>query len=76
PFPFPAAVEVTGLGNISDALVGRLSWDSPVVQEEAKFWLTGNWQAVNNLYTNFKTRTITTLNKCWEYVEAHEKREF
>lgn len=29
PYPFPAAVQVTGLGQISDALVGRVRWTHP-----------------------------------------------
>ncbi|KAJ9191444.1 hypothetical protein DTO164E3_8849 [Paecilomyces variotii] len=34
PYAFPAAVPVTGLGSISDALVGRVRWDNPAVQAE------------------------------------------
>ncbi|PMD37130.1 hypothetical protein L207DRAFT_433023 [Hyaloscypha variabilis F] len=68
PFPFPGAVEVTGLGNISDALVGRLAWDSLVVQEEAKFWLIANWQEVNNSYSSFKVKALTTIKRCWGWV--------
>jgi hypothetical protein len=30
-FPFPAAVHVKGLGVLSDALVGRIRHDSPMV---------------------------------------------
>ncbi|PMD28738.1 hypothetical protein L207DRAFT_389151, partial [Hyaloscypha variabilis F] len=76
PFPFPGAVEVTGLGNISDALVGRLAWDSPVVQEEAKFWLTANWQEVNNSYSSFKVKALTTIKRCWGWVQSQERKNF
>ncbi|KAK2766112.1 hypothetical protein FQN54_007627 [Arachnomyces sp. PD_36] len=34
PFRFPAAVQLTGLGSISDALVGRVRWDTPEVLTE------------------------------------------
>lgn len=34
PFKAPFAVELTGLGVLSDALVGRVSWDSLAVREE------------------------------------------
>lgn len=41
PYPFPAAVEVRGLGPLSDALIGQRSWLSPAVRTEAAFYLDG-----------------------------------
>lgn len=34
-YPIPAAVQVVGLGPISDALVGRIRWDNPLVLIDA-----------------------------------------
>jgi hypothetical protein len=34
PYAFPAALPLTGLGAISNALVGRIRWDSPMVRAE------------------------------------------
>ncbi|PYH95568.1 hypothetical protein BO71DRAFT_286273, partial [Aspergillus ellipticus CBS 707.79] len=31
PYTFPAALPLTGLGAISDALVGRVKWTNPAV---------------------------------------------
>ncbi|KMU83871.1 hypothetical protein CIHG_01655 [Coccidioides immitis H538.4] len=34
PYRFPTAIQLQGLGAISDALVGRIRWDNPMVIEE------------------------------------------
>ena len=34
PYAFPAATQITGLGAVSDALVGRVRWDNPAVVAE------------------------------------------
>ncbi|EFW15145.1 conserved hypothetical protein [Coccidioides posadasii str. Silveira] len=34
PYRFPTAIQLQGLGAISDALVGRIRWDNPLVIEE------------------------------------------
>ena len=34
PYAFPAAIQLDGLGPISDALVGRKKWEDPEVQLE------------------------------------------
>ena len=34
PYCFPAATQLTGLRALSDALIGRLEWDSPAVLRE------------------------------------------
>ncbi|MCJ1364590.1 hypothetical protein MMC16_003703 [Acarospora aff. strigata] len=39
PYRFPAAVEFTGLSALSDALVCRRRWDSPMVVQERGFFL-------------------------------------
>ena len=42
---FPPSLELTGLGAISDALVGRRDWEDPEVVGEVERLLGDNWQA-------------------------------
>ncbi len=41
-FRFPAAVALTGLGAISDALVARNKWTAPKVQQELRLLFRTN----------------------------------
>ena len=50
---FPADIELTGLGPLSDALVGRKSWGSKVVQEERNTILGESGQA-RDYYESWK----------------------
>jgi hypothetical protein len=47
PFIFPAAVELEGLGTLSDALVCRRRYDRYAVVSEKKLILTGAKEGVN-----------------------------
>ncbi|RDW87409.1 hypothetical protein BP5796_03103 [Coleophoma crateriformis] len=42
PGSFPPAVELSNLGALSSALVGRMEWDSPAVEEQKRLVLTGD----------------------------------
>jgi len=49
PFAFPAATQLTGLGLISDALVGRIRWDNLAIIDEVEIIL-GDDQDVRTKY--------------------------
>ena len=44
PYAFPAGTQLTGLGEISDALVGRIKWTDPNVQMVRTILLGSNME--------------------------------
>jgi hypothetical protein len=71
---FPPAVELTDLGPISNALVGRMDWDSPAVEEQRRLVLTGTKLAVQNFYKGWRGRAKTQVLRCWEIVQERERK--
>jgi hypothetical protein len=73
PGRFPAAVELTDLGPLSGALVGRMSWDSPAVQEQRQLVLTGTKHQVQQFYTTWRKHARAQVLHCWKIVQERER---
>ncbi|RDW91144.1 hypothetical protein BP5796_02309 [Coleophoma crateriformis] len=74
PGRFPPAVELSGLGPISDALLGKMAWHSPAVEEQKRLLLTGSAKEVRALYKDWRSRAKAELTRCWKMVQAREKK--
>lgn len=59
PYGFPAAVEITGASALADAILGRLSYDSPLVLSELSV-LFGSDEGARHTYIE-KTRARTMV---------------
>jgi hypothetical protein len=76
PYRFPAAVELTGLGALSDALVGRRRWDSPQVLAERDVMLGPDRQAAQRYVNEWRVRATRQLLEAFRAVVAAEKAAF
>ena len=76
PYRFPAAVEVSGLGALSDALVCRRRWDSPAVVEERDMMLCGRVEAVEEYIRKWRERATRVAEEAFELVQREEERVF
>jgi hypothetical protein len=74
PVAFPPAIDLTDLGAISNAMVGRMDWDSPTVEEERRLILTGDKDSVISFYKSWRKRAIGRVRKCWELVQEREQK--
>jgi hypothetical protein len=63
-FAFSLAVEVFGLGSLSDALIGRRKWDSELVRQERDHVLGCNAIAFANYYKAWKDQAKQTALSC------------
>jgi hypothetical protein len=73
PFAFSAAVPLTGLGQISDALVGRVKYDrATVVAEKAQF-LKGTDEERRRYVKEWRQNALRAIMKAWSEVKKHEK---
>lgn len=73
PFKFGPAVELCGLGNISDALIGRRSSESALVLKERDFLLTCSGTEFNRWYGHWKKNATKRVNEAWEAVKENER---
>jgi hypothetical protein len=75
PYAFPAALPLTGLGAISDALVGRVRWDSPVVRAELNILFGPDVQKANEFLIKWKInaekRALALLKQTFEEEKAY-----
>jgi hypothetical protein len=58
PYRFPAAVEVMGLGALSDALLCRRPWDSPAVLRERDTVLRGGRDAASEFVQRWRAKAV------------------
>jgi hypothetical protein len=75
-FRFPAAVEVRGLGAVSDALVCRLPWDSPVVEKERDVWLGDDRATAYSHLLKWRKRAVATAQETMQLVHQREMDAF
>ncbi len=75
PYRFPPAVEVTGLSVLSDALVCRIRWSSPLVQNERDVILGREMEAMQAIEA-WRTRAIKTAIRSYQIVKIVEMRAF
>lgn len=73
PFPLPFSVELTGLGPVSDALVGRLEWDSLAVVEARNALFAMDKKALEEHAKKWKARAARTVAVFWKLVQKYEE---
>ena len=76
PYKFPAAVEVVGLGALSDALVCRRRWDSGLVLRDRDIMLSGDWEAATAYVRECRQRAEAAAVEAFEVLVRDEKRLF
>jgi hypothetical protein len=76
PYRFPAAVEVAGLGALSDALVCRRRWDSPAVLQERDIMLCGSLEVVNQYVKEWRERAVRVAVETFALVKQEEVKAF
>jgi hypothetical protein len=75
-FKFAASVEVTGLGAISDTLVRRTRWDSPLVERDRNTLLRTDRNAASRYVQNWRGRASSTAVDLFQIVLQREKSAF
>ena len=73
---FPAAVELTGLGALSDALVCRRRWSSPAVIKERDMLLCSGKEAFWHTVNAWRERAVPAAKAAFELVWETEKAAF
>ena len=76
PFKFAPAVELCGLGYISDALVGRRSWDSSLILKERDHIMSCSSASFNKWYGQWKKKATRLVREAREAVKEDEKAAF
>lgn len=69
---FPVMVQLAGLGSISDALVGRCSWEMKGRQAYENLWAKN----IKDGYIKYQKQARITILEAWEEVIEKEKRAF
>ncbi|KIN05310.1 hypothetical protein OIDMADRAFT_87584, partial [Oidiodendron maius Zn] len=76
PYRFPAAVELTGLGPLSDALVYRRRWDSLQVLLERDTMLGLDRASAGAFVKSWRARAREEVRKAFAAVTDAERRAF
>ena len=76
PYLFLAAVQVTGLGPISDALVGRLWWNNSTVLQDLALLFGSNNNVQNNYIKIWQGEARQIIREKWVQVEYLERVAF
>ena len=76
PYAFPAAVQVTGLGAVSDALVGRVRWTNPAVINDMSIILGRDNVAREQFIAEWEVEARVEIRRCMEMVEGAERLVF
>ena len=76
PYAFPAGTQLTGLGEISDALVGRIKWTDPNVQMVRTILLGGNMERSREYIQWWRQLAAKKIRTCLETMERAERAAF
>jgi hypothetical protein len=76
PFAFPAAVELDGLGALSNALVCRRRHDKYAVVSEKKLLLTGAKAEVDSYLEGWRRLAVNRVCEAFELVKEAEMEMF
>jgi hypothetical protein len=76
PYRFPAAVEVAGLGALSDALVCRRKWDSLAVLKDRDTLLLGNTRAFEKYIDEWRKKAVVVAEEAFALVREQEMAVF
>jgi hypothetical protein len=76
PYKFPAAVEITGLGPLSDALVCRRRWDSALVLRDRDILLSGSREEAGKYVKAWREKAVAAAVEAFVLVVQKEKQAF
>jgi hypothetical protein len=76
PYRFPASVELSGLGALSDALVCRRRWDSALVIRDRDIMLGRDREAAREYVDKWRERAVEAVVEGFREVKEEEKRRF
>jgi hypothetical protein len=76
PYKFPAAVEVAGLGALSDALVCRRRWDSALVLQDRDTLLNGTQEKAAAYVEGWRARAVAAAKEAFVLFIQTEKHVF
>jgi hypothetical protein len=76
PYRFPAAVEIAGLGALSDALVCRRRWDSPLVIQERNLILGTDFARTDAYVQEWRAQAVAVAIAAFSVVREEEIRVF
>jgi len=76
PYKFPAAVEITGLGPLSDALVCRRRWDSALVLRDRDILLSGSREEASKYVKAWREKAVAAAIEAFALVVQKEKQAF
>jgi hypothetical protein len=76
PYKFPAAVEITGLGPLSDALVCRRRWDSALVLRDRDILLCGDREQASEYVRQWRKKAAAAAVEAFALVVELEKQAF
>jgi hypothetical protein len=76
PYRFPAAVELSGLGALSDALVCRRRWNSPAVLAERDAVLSSGPKGLKRFVTAWRKQATKAAQEAFAIVRQGEKAAF
>ena len=75
-FRFPAAVEINELGALSNALVCRMPWDSPRVEQERDIVLGSDRAAAWQFIEAWRKKAVGAAIEAIQLVQAREREAF
>jgi hypothetical protein len=76
PYRFPGTVVLTGLGALSDALVGRRRWDDPAVLRERDIVLGSDRKAANQFIVDWRKRALRLVVENMRDIMTAEQRAY
>ena len=76
PYRFPAATEISGLGPLSDALVCRRRWDSPLVMRDREILLCGDASQRHAYLRAWRQRAVEVAIEAFEIIRQVEEEVF
>jgi hypothetical protein len=76
PYRFPGTVVLTGLGPLSDALVGRRRWDDPAVLRERDIVLGPDRKAANQFILNWRKQAVRLVTQNMQDIIFAEQKAY
>lgn len=73
---FPAIVSITGLSEISDALIGSTDWEDPLVAYQAQRLLEGKLEEFFVYEGCYRANAIRKIMQAWDAIQAVEMVSF
>jgi hypothetical protein len=75
-YAFPAAVTISGLGMLSDAIVCRVKWNDPDILHERDVMFGDNQQAAQKYVTEWRRNAIFKAIRAFQIVKRAKRSAF